>query len=209
VPAKWSAGRRVALSRLETSSALGSRSLHTGVRRDRGSPTAGGPPAERLPDPCDREGRPQGHEERLNIRRSTALSQRPHGSQVLRGCLFMAPSVWRSLAAPGRLSPTGRPRSRHQRGHQRSAKQDERRGSLLDCSGYMRMVWGYRHHLPGAGYPERFRSRADTLAHHAAAPGSGDLCRGDRCGRRCRRAGWPKAAGRLVGAMSRHPNRLP
>jgi cell wall-associated NlpC family hydrolase len=22
----------------------------------------------------------------------------------------------------------------------------------LDCSGYMRMVWGYRHHLPGGGY---------------------------------------------------------
>jgi cell wall-associated NlpC family hydrolase len=22
----------------------------------------------------------------------------------------------------------------------------------LDCSGYMRMVWGYRHHLPGSGY---------------------------------------------------------
>lgn len=24
----------------------------------------------------------------------------------------------------------------------------------LDCSGFMRMVWGYRHHLPGAGYPD-------------------------------------------------------
>jgi hypothetical protein len=24
----------------------------------------------------------------------------------------------------------------------------------LDCSGYMRMIWGYRHHLPGAGYPD-------------------------------------------------------
>jgi len=23
----------------------------------------------------------------------------------------------------------------------------------LDCSGYMRMIWGYRHHLPGSGYP--------------------------------------------------------
>jgi cell wall-associated NlpC family hydrolase len=22
----------------------------------------------------------------------------------------------------------------------------------LDCSGFMRMVWGYRHHLPGSGY---------------------------------------------------------
>ena len=27
--------------------------------------------------------------------------------------------------------------------------------SCLDCSGYMRMVWGYRHHLPGAGYPDQ------------------------------------------------------
>jgi cell wall-associated NlpC family hydrolase len=24
----------------------------------------------------------------------------------------------------------------------------------LDCSGYIRMVWGYRHHLPDAGYPD-------------------------------------------------------
>ena len=24
----------------------------------------------------------------------------------------------------------------------------------LDCSGYMRMIWGYRHHLPDAGYPD-------------------------------------------------------
>ena len=25
----------------------------------------------------------------------------------------------------------------------------------LDCSGYLRMVWGYRHHLPDAGYPDQ------------------------------------------------------
>jgi cell wall-associated NlpC family hydrolase len=24
----------------------------------------------------------------------------------------------------------------------------------LDCSGYVRMVWGYRHQLPGSGYPD-------------------------------------------------------
>ena len=24
----------------------------------------------------------------------------------------------------------------------------------LDCSGYMRMIWGYRHHLPDSGYPD-------------------------------------------------------
>jgi cell wall-associated NlpC family hydrolase len=25
----------------------------------------------------------------------------------------------------------------------------------LDCSGYMRIVWGYRHHLPESGYPDQ------------------------------------------------------
>jgi len=38
----------------------------------------------------------------------------------------------------------------------------------LDCSGYMRMIWGYRHHLPGAGYEDRVplcrTSRADRSA---------------------------------------------
>jgi cell wall-associated NlpC family hydrolase len=32
--------------------------------------------------------------------------------------------------------------------------EDARKG-CLDCSGYMRMVWGYRHHLPDAPYPDQ------------------------------------------------------
>jgi hypothetical protein len=28
-----------------------------------------------------------------------------------------------------------------------------RQKGCLDCSGFMRMIWGYRHHLPGSGYP--------------------------------------------------------
>ena len=31
----------------------------------------------------------------------------------------------------------------------------------LDCSGFMRMLWGYRHHLPGAGYLDTIRFRVD------------------------------------------------
>jgi cell wall-associated NlpC family hydrolase len=51
----------------------------------------------------------------------------------------------------------------------------------LDCSGYMRMVWGYRHHLPGAGYldtvPLSLRPRDGTtlprraVQQCASAPG--------------------------------------
>jgi cell wall-associated NlpC family hydrolase len=35
----------------------------------------------------------------------------------------------------------------------------------LDCSGYMRMVWGYRHHLPGAGYPDTIPLSRDPHEH--------------------------------------------
>lgn len=31
-------------------------------------------------------------------------------------------------------------------------KPEARQQGCLDCSGYMRMVWGFRRHLPGAGY---------------------------------------------------------
>jgi hypothetical protein len=51
----------------------------------------------------------------------------------------------------------------------------------LDCSGYMRMVWGYRHHLPGSGYvdsvPLSIRPREGTtlprraVQQCASAPG--------------------------------------
>jgi cell wall-associated NlpC family hydrolase len=32
---------------------------------------------------------------------------------------------------------------------------EQKQFQCLDCSGYMRMVWGFRHHLPGAGYEDR------------------------------------------------------
>jgi hypothetical protein len=31
--------------------------------------------------------------------------------------------------------------------------QETAQKGCLDCSGYMRMIWGYRHQLPGSGYP--------------------------------------------------------
>jgi len=51
----------------------------------------------------------------------------------------------------------------------------------LDCSGYMRMVWGYRHHLPGAGYPDtipvsrrpRSRTTVPRRAREIYAEGTG------------------------------------
>ena len=30
---------------------------------------------------------------------------------------------------------------------------EARQFRCLDCSGYLRMIWGYRHQLPGSGYP--------------------------------------------------------
>jgi len=32
---------------------------------------------------------------------------------------------------------------------------EAKRLHCLDCSGYMRMIWGFRHHLPGAGYRDQ------------------------------------------------------
>ena len=59
---------------------------------------------------------------------------------------------------------------------------ERRQFRCLDCSGYMRMVWGWRHHLPGAGYddriplsivPRRDRSTMPRRAHQIfdSAPG--------------------------------------
>lgn len=31
---------------------------------------------------------------------------------------------------------------------------ESHQSKCLDCSGYVRIIWGYRHHLPGAGYPD-------------------------------------------------------
>jgi hypothetical protein len=33
-------------------------------------------------------------------------------------------------------------------------KPESRQLHCLDCSGFIRMVWGYRHHLPGYGYAD-------------------------------------------------------
>ena len=33
-------------------------------------------------------------------------------------------------------------------------KPEKKQHRCLDCSGYVRMVWGYRHQLPDAGYPD-------------------------------------------------------
>lgn len=40
----------------------------------------------------------------------------------------------------------------------------------LDCSGFVRMVWGYRHHLAGYGYVDTVPLSRDTQADHGAIP---------------------------------------
>ena len=62
----------------------------------------------------------------------------------------------------------------------------------LDCSGYMRMVWGYRHQLPDAGYPDTIPlSRGSAIQHDTPAPLIRDLRKRDRDhpDRKCRDSG--------------------
>src|SRR5262249_6631337 len=40
----------------------------------------------------------------------------------------------------------------------------------LDCSGYMRMIWGYRHHLPGAEYEDRVPLSLSPMPDHGTMP---------------------------------------
>jgi len=40
----------------------------------------------------------------------------------------------------------------------------------LDCSGYMRMVWGYRHHLLGVGYEDRVPLSLAPKEDHSTIP---------------------------------------
>ena len=40
----------------------------------------------------------------------------------------------------------------------------------LDCSGYLRMIFGYRHSLAGGGYPDRIPLCLDTRADQARLP---------------------------------------
>ena len=47
---------------------------------------------------------------------------------------------------------------------------EHRQFRCVDCSGYMRMVWGYRHHLPGAGYEDRVPLSLASRADHRTMP---------------------------------------
>ena len=47
---------------------------------------------------------------------------------------------------------------------------ESRQKDCLDCSGYMRMVWGYRHHLPFAGVRSGIPLSLDELADSSAMP---------------------------------------
>ena len=49
-------------------------------------------------------------------------------------------------------------------------KPEQRQWRCLDCSGFLRMVWGYRHHLPGAGYPDRVPLCLDPRTDKSAMP---------------------------------------
>src|SRR5262249_25616503 len=40
----------------------------------------------------------------------------------------------------------------------------------LDCSGYMRMIWGYRHHLPGYGYVDNIPLSRKIRPDQSAIP---------------------------------------
>ena len=40
----------------------------------------------------------------------------------------------------------------------------------LDCSGYMRMVWGYRHHLPSEDYEDRVPLSLAPMLDHSTMP---------------------------------------
>jgi hypothetical protein len=49
-------------------------------------------------------------------------------------------------------------------------KPEERQRLCLDCSGFMRMVWGYRHHLPGRHSPDTVPLSLKPLTSHDAIP---------------------------------------
>jgi cell wall-associated NlpC family hydrolase len=40
----------------------------------------------------------------------------------------------------------------------------------LDCSGFVRMIWGYRHHMPGAGYSDSIPLCRDSRPDRSAIP---------------------------------------
>jgi cell wall-associated NlpC family hydrolase len=47
---------------------------------------------------------------------------------------------------------------------------EEEQFRCLDCSGYIRMVWGYRHHLPGGGFEDRVPLAAAPKPDRASIP---------------------------------------
>ena len=49
-------------------------------------------------------------------------------------------------------------------------KPEKRQWQCLDCSGFMRIVWGYRHHLPGAGYADTVPLCLEPRADRSAIP---------------------------------------
>jgi hypothetical protein len=49
-------------------------------------------------------------------------------------------------------------------------KPEKRQRHCLDCSGFVRMVWGYRHHLPGGGQVDTVPLCLKPRASHSAIP---------------------------------------
>ncbi len=49
-------------------------------------------------------------------------------------------------------------------------KPEKRQRHCLDCSGFVRMVWGYRHHLPGYGYADTVPLCLEPQPYHSAIP---------------------------------------
>ena len=47
---------------------------------------------------------------------------------------------------------------------------EERQLHCLDCSGFIRMVWGYRHHLPGRNYVDTVPLTLKPVKSHNALP---------------------------------------
>ena len=47
---------------------------------------------------------------------------------------------------------------------------EQRQLHCLDCSGYVRIVWGYRHHLPGRNYADTVPLAVNPLKSHSALP---------------------------------------
>jgi cell wall-associated NlpC family hydrolase len=49
-------------------------------------------------------------------------------------------------------------------------KPEERQRLCLDCSGFIRMVWGYRHHMPGFHYPDTVPLSLKPVTSRRAIP---------------------------------------